>query len=201
MFGSIIALTIVLIITVSASYLLIMSFTRVYSRIEAIRFRFVYVMFPTLAVIIFVAIVAILYSYLPAEIGYRLTSDGIPVRWMSRNMFVLWALIIEEVLWCGAIVVAWGASRVACFFEANPAISSIIGVMGNMPVLPQLIIGFAAIDILTYNVFGEHILPLWIFTILVSGLGAIVLGVFFIRAFIKMSNFGDRHGQSKSRSE
>jgi hypothetical protein len=54
--------------------------------------------------------------------------------------------------------------------------------MGNMIGLPQLIICFAMLDIFSYNAYGIHIMPVWIFALLVIGLGLIPLGMFFIQA-------------------
>ncbi len=54
--------------------------------------------------------------------------------------------------------------------------------MGNMVALPQIILCFAMLDIFSYNSYQIHIMPLWVFALIIMGLGGIILGVFFIRA-------------------
>ena len=57
--------------------------------------------------------------------------------------------------------------------------------MGNMVALPQIILGFAMLDIFLYNAYQIDILPLWIFALIVLVLGGIILGVFFIILVIR----------------
>lgn len=54
--------------------------------------------------------------------------------------------------------------------------------MGNMMALPQIVLGFVMLDIFIYNSYRIHIMPLWIFAVIVMGAGVIVLGIFFLRA-------------------
>ena len=54
--------------------------------------------------------------------------------------------------------------------------------MGNMVALPQIILCFAMLDIFSYNSYQMHIMPLWVFALIIMGLGGIILGIFFIRA-------------------
>jgi len=51
--------------------------------------------------------------------------------------------------------------------------------MGNLVALPQLIIGFAMLDIFSYNSYQRHIMPMWIFLLITLGLATIGLGIFF----------------------
>ena len=55
-------------------------------------------------------------------------------------------------------------------------------VMGNMIVLPQIILCFAMLDIFSYNSYQIHLMPLWVFALIVMGLGGMALGIFFILA-------------------
>ena len=59
---------------------------------------------------------------------------------------------------------------------------SIISLMGNMIGLPQLVLGFAMLKIFSYNSYQIHLMPLWVFALIVMGLGAIIFGLFFISA-------------------
>jgi len=61
----------------------------------------------------------------------------------------------------------------------------ILSLMGNMVALPQIILGFAMLDIFLYNAYQIDIMPLWIFAVIVLVLGGIILGVFFIILVIR----------------
>jgi hypothetical protein len=63
----------------------------------------------------------------------------------------------------------------------NATMRKLLPVMGNMAALPQLILTFAMLDVFLYNAYQIRLIPLWIFTIIVMVLGAVVLGVFFAR--------------------
>jgi hypothetical protein len=57
--------------------------------------------------------------------------------------------------------------------------------MGNVVALPQLILLFAILDILSYNAFQTHILPMWIFLIVILGLATIALLVLAVIIFLR----------------
>jgi len=59
---------------------------------------------------------------------------------------------------------------------------SIISLMGNMIGLPQLILCFAILDIFSYNAYQIRLIPLWAFSLIVMGIGAVVLGLVFVSA-------------------
>jgi hypothetical protein len=54
--------------------------------------------------------------------------------------------------------------------------------MGNMVALPQLVLVFAMLAIFSYNSYGIYLMPLWIFALIVMGLGGVVLGIVFFLA-------------------
>jgi hypothetical protein len=54
--------------------------------------------------------------------------------------------------------------------------------MGNMIAMPQIILFFAMLDILSYNSYQIHLLPLSVFALIIMGLGSIMLAMFFVQA-------------------
>jgi hypothetical protein len=64
----------------------------------------------------------------------------------------------------------------------NTGVEKMLSLMGNMVALPQIILGFAMLDIFSYNSYQIHLMPLWIFALIVMGLGGMALGIFFILA-------------------
>jgi len=54
--------------------------------------------------------------------------------------------------------------------------------MGNMVALPQIILTFAMLDIFLYNAYQVHLIPLWVFALIVIIAGGVILGTFLIQA-------------------
>ena len=98
---------------------------------------------------------------------------------------MVWMLIPQLCLALLAGAIVWGMTKLSILFQ-KPADTlrpeRILSLMGNMIGLPQLIIGFAMLDIFSYNTYQTHIMPIWIFALIVMGLGSIILGIFFIQA-------------------
>ena len=59
--------------------------------------------------------------------------------------------------------------------------------MGNMIALPQIILCFAMLDIFSYNSYQIHLLPLWLFALIVMIMGGVIIGIFFILAIREIS--------------
>ena len=54
--------------------------------------------------------------------------------------------------------------------------------MGNMVALPQIILCFAMLDIFSYNSYQIHLMPVWIFALIIMVIGGIILGIFLFQA-------------------
>ena len=149
-------------------------------------FRWVYILLPALILLLSVISVAWFYRLLPEELGYRFQPDGSADRFASRGTIVLWALLPQFLLTLVAAGITWGITRIGKMFEqvegAAVKPESVLLVMGNMVALLQIILCFAMLDIFSYNSYQIHLLPLWVFVLIVLGGGGIILGVFFIRA-------------------
>jgi membrane-bound ClpP family serine protease len=72
--------------------------------------------------------------------------------------------------------------------------------MGNMMALPQIILGFAMLQVFSYNAYQIQLMPLWAFALLVMGLGGIILGVFFTLA-VRQVWRPRRSNQAQSRGD
>ena len=153
---------------------------------KALDFNWRYILFPLVILLLSVAIVAWFYRLLPPEVAYHFASDGSPDRWLGRGAIILWMLLPQLFFTLLAAGISWGMTKLPSLFH-QPAISGIrvgevLSLMGNMVVLPQIILCFAMLDIFSYNSYQVRLMPLWGFTLIVMGLGGIVLGIFFIRA-------------------
>jgi hypothetical protein len=121
------------------------------------------------------------YQRLPAEIAYHFSNNS-PDKWMSRGAFVAWLLLPQFLFALLSFVVVRLVLLSGRYWPMeNATMRKLLPVMGNMAALPQLILTFAMLDVFLYNAYQIRLIPLWIFTIIVMVLGAVVLGVFFAR--------------------
>ena len=152
---------------------------------EAPAFRWRYIALPLVVLILTVAMVVYFYRLLPPEVAYHFQSDGSPDQWLSRSTIVLWALLPQFFLTILAGAITWGLTKLGSVSSDVAAIMAKLGrlllVMGNMVAIPQVILCFAMLDIFSYNSYQVHILPLWVFALIVMVVGAIVLTVFFFQ--------------------
>ncbi len=159
--------------------------TKESAKTERLPFRWSYIILPSAIFLLAIILAAFFYPQLPAEVAYHFEPDGSPDKWLSREMIMVWMLAPQLGLALLAGAIAWGITRLGTLFrqaEGNLRLERIISLMGNMVGLPQLIICFAMLDLFSYNSYGTHIMPIWIFALIIMGLGGIPLGIFFILA-------------------
>ena len=151
-----------------------------------ISFHWTHIILPAIALVMSIILIAIFYQKLPAEVAYRFQSDGSPDKWLSRGSIVLWALLPQILLTLLAAALTWGITWLGHLFKQSENVGvkteRVVLLMGNMIMLPQLILFFTMLDIFSYNAYQTHILPLWVITLIVAGVGGIILGVLLIRA-------------------
>ncbi|MFC2051416.1 DUF1648 domain-containing protein [Chloroflexota bacterium] len=149
-------------------------------------FHWSYIIVPMVILLLSGILIIYFYHRLPVDVAYHFKADGSPDRWLSRGAITLWALLPQILLTLLAGAITWGVARLSTLFKQPDGTrtkpGSILLVMGNMLALPQIILLFAMLDIFSYNSYHIHILPLWVFAVIVMVLGGAVLGVLFIRA-------------------
>ncbi len=149
-------------------------------------FHWGYIILPVVILLLTIILTAYFYSRLPVEITYHFKSDGSPDKWLSRGAIILWMLLPQFFFTLLAGAITWGISRLSAVFwqpeRTHIKLERILLLMGNMVVLPQIILGFAMLDIFSYNSYQIHLMPLWVFALITMGLGGIILGIFFIQA-------------------
>ena len=153
---------------------------------EPLTFRWSYIILPTAILSLSVILVAYFYHQLPSEVAYHFKPDGSPDRWLSRETTTAWMLSPQLILTLLAGAITMGITRLGILSQKadggsiNP--ESILSLMGNMIGLPQIVLCFAMLDIFSYNSYRIHLMPLWVFALIVMGLGTIILGLVFISA-------------------
>jgi len=154
--------------------------------VERLPFRWSYIIAPLAIFLLSIVLSAYFYHLLPAEVAVYFGSDGIPDRWLSRELTMVMALLPQFLLTLVAVAIAWGMTRLVSRFwrpgETKVNLETIVSLMGNMIALPQIVFGFAMADIFVYNAYQIHLLPLWVFALIFMVAGGVVIGVFFFRA-------------------
>ena len=153
---------------------------------ETLPFRWSYIALPLAILSLAIILTAYFYHQLPTEVAYHFKLDGSPDRWLSREMVTIWLLVPQLLLTLVAAAITWGITKLGMLFgQAEGAWikpERILSLMGNMIALPQIILCFAMLDIFSYNSYQMHIMPLWVFALIIMGLGGIILGIFFVLA-------------------
>jgi len=153
------------------------------TKADTITFRWSYISVP-IAIFILSAILAVIfYRQLPAEVGYHFKADGTPDKWFSREAAMAWMLAPQFFLTLLAGAITWGITKLKILPKQAESLwmkpQRILFLMGNTVALPQIIIGFAMLDIFSYNAFQIHIMPTWAFLV-VLGLVTVALGVLLV---------------------
>ena len=157
------------------------------SAVESISFRWTYIILPVAILLLSIILAAYFYRLLPGEVAYHF-QDGSPDKWMSRGAIIAWMLIPQLLLSLLSAAIVWGIIKLSARFQqtASGWVGNVLSLMGNMVALPQIILAFAMLDIFSYNAYQIHLMPLWVFAVIVMGLGGIALGIFFVLACQKV---------------
>jgi hypothetical protein len=162
---------------------------------QGIKFRWTYIVLPLAILILSVTLAASFYGLLSPEVAYRF-EDGTPYKWMSRSAIIAWLLIPQFFLVLIGVIMSGGTTILSQRLQAESTpVSKVLPIMGNMVVLPQIILIFAMLDIFLYNAYQIHLLPLWILALIVIILGSITLGIFFLQALRQMHETGGKRLQ------
>jgi len=152
--------------------------------------RLSYIIGPLVVLFLALVLSAYFYHLLPADLATHFGLDGTPDGWLSREMTMVWMLLPQLVFVLVAWGVAWGVTRLSRRFGqmkgTGVRTEGVVLFMGNIIALPQLLLCFAMVDIFSYNLYQRHIMPMWIFPLVVLGLVTIAVGTFLFYIFSKI---------------
>jgi uncharacterized membrane protein len=157
---------------------------------KSVRFRWENIVFPAVILALSVVLTAVFYGQLPENVGWTFQSDGSPDRWANRGTLVFCILGLQVFFFLAAWAISRGITSIYNRYTdsdsgpMNPGTT--IGIMCNMLLVPQLIIFIATIDVFSYNSYQTHFLPLWLNALIVLLSGGVLLGIFFIRAILRV---------------
>ena len=146
-------------------------------------FRWRYIAFPLVFLFLSIVLTAYFYPRLPDDIAYHF-KDSMPDRWLNRGAATAWLLVPQFLLTGLGAAVVLGVMKLGNRFQpaTNKRAETMLLLMGNMVALPQLVLTFAMLAVFSYNSYGIYLLPLWVFALIVMGLGGIILGAIFFFA-------------------
>jgi len=152
--------------------------------------RLSYIIGPIAVLLLSLILAACFYHLLPEELAVHFELDGTPDGWLSREIAMLWMLMPQLVLVLLAWGIAWGVIRLSARFgqieSSGVKVERIVLFMGNLIALPQLLVCFAMVDTFSYNLYQRHIMPIWIFPLVILGLVTIALGIFLVYIFSRV---------------
>lgn len=159
-------------------------------------FRPAYFALPAAILLLSIILVAFFYRLLPPEVAYRF-SDGEPAGWINRGAIIAWLIIPQLILVFVGVSISRGTIILSSSFGPgeNTPIRKVLLIMGNMVALPQIILAFAMLDIFLYNAYQIHLMQLWVFAVIVMGLGGIILGIFFVQTVRRFRELPDKNLQ------
>ena len=145
-------------------------------------------------VLLLLSVIITIYFYgkLPDNVAYGFSADGSASAWLGRNRIVLWAVVPQLLLTLLAMVITYGTTKISDLFnqasDASIKLDTVLMVMSNMVVIPQLILMIAMLRIFSYNSFQTHIGFAWWVSLAIIIAGIVLLSIFFVRALRKMGN-------------
>ena len=147
-------------------------------------FRWSYIIAPAIVFLLSLILFAFFFHLLPTEVAVHFDLDGNPDNWLGRPMTGVMVLAPQLLFVLLAISVVWGITRLDRRYgwakSGGERVRRMVFFMGNILALPQIILLFAMLDIFVYNAYQTHILPMWIFLLIVLGLATVALVVFSI---------------------
>lgn len=149
----------------------------------SLTFHWKYILLPMAILLISIILALIFYPQLTDEVAYRFNPDGSAKSWLSREIFTLFMLVAQFLLALTASAITWGVTKLSLQFGQVERIKpgNILLLMGNIIALPQIVLAFVMLDIFSYNIYDSHLMPIWLFALIIMVIGGIILTIFFIR--------------------
>jgi uncharacterized membrane protein len=146
-----------------------------------IAFRWTFIVLPLVFLFISLVLTAVFYHMLPAQLAYHF-QDDLPDKWLSRGALLAWMLLPQLCFTFLAFIVVRMVLLSARYWPVDSGpLSRMLPVMGNMVVLPQIILTFTMLDIFLYNAYQIRLIPVWIIAVIIMVLGVAILGYIFIK--------------------
>ncbi|MEL7562023.1 hypothetical protein [Dehalogenimonas sp. 4OHTPN] len=150
---------------------------------EPLKFRLKFIGLPLAVLLLTAAVAAVSYGGLPEEIFYRFDTAGEPSGdAIAKSSLVLLMVGIQAVLVAAAWLATRSVGNVQLFrdnvgnFWFSP--TRLLTLMGNMPAIIQFIMTYVLVDAVYYANNTSHIMPLWLFALIVLVAGGVLILIY-----------------------
>lgn len=137
---------------------------------EKVPFRLSYIMAPLIVLLVLVALSAVFFGKLPAQVGYHFGPDGTPDRWFSPQAAVALMLVPSVVLTLLSVGLTRGIIKLGILSGQQEVMGlkprRLMQILGNLAALPQIVLSFVIFDIFSYNAYGIHTMSALAFILL-----------------------------------
>lgn len=167
-----------------------------------LQFRISYIILPLAVLFLTAGLAAVFYGQLPADIHYRFNLEGEPSgEAVSKLVFTVLMLGIQLVLSAAAYLTVKIIGQVKLFQENASSLvfdpARLLTIMGNLPAIAQLIMGYVLLDSIFYALQNEHLMHLWLFALVVLVIGGIVLIGYALPMVIRAYRSFNSHQDNK----
>jgi len=146
---------------------------------DKVRFLWSYVIWPVSLVALTIILAACFYPFLSNEVAYHFQGET-PDKWLPRFTFII-AIIASQGFFT---LLAYGMVQLMMLTGryltgVNSPLPTLLPIMGNMVMIPQLVLVVAMLDYILYDIYRIMFMPLWIIALVILVLGAIILVILF----------------------
>ena len=159
-------------------------------RPDPLKFRLSFIILPLIITLLTATLSVIYFSRLPEEIYYRFDTTGVPSgSAVVKGTFLIMMVGVQGLLLAVAYFATASIGRVQTFrdnagnFWFNP--TRLLTLIGNMPAIIQLIMGYVLVDAIFYALQSDHLMPLWLFAVITLVVGAILILIFGVPIVIQ----------------
>ncbi len=151
-------------------------------QVTELRFRLRYAALPLLTLLVSAVVAAALGPGLTADAAYNFGGGDAPAGYFSRGAVLGITLGLQVAIALPVVFVSWVTLRLrggqADGTDATK-LDRVLLLVTNLVALPQLLLFFALAEILSYNIYGTHLLPGWAYGGAVLAVGALFLALLF----------------------
>jgi uncharacterized membrane protein len=159
------------------------------TKVVELKFRWKYILLPLIFLFISIALFLVFLWQLSPPVAYRFDPAGAPGSTTSREMLALFMLLpqLAFVLMGAGVtgtIIRISGSLGQLSQAPNP--ERLLILIGNLVIIPQIVFDFIMLDIFSYNINGSHLMPVWLFALIVMVIGGIILTLFLITTYMHL---------------
>jgi hypothetical protein len=152
--------------------------------VSQLRFKLGYAALPLLTLAVSVIVAVWLGPKLPGDAAFNFGGGDAPAGFFSRGAVLGITLGLQVAIALPVILVSWVTLRLRSGDVEDgdrdaEKLDRVLLMVTNLVALPQMLLLFALTEILSYNIYGAHLLPGWGYGAAVLVTGALFLALLF----------------------